>query len=97
MDRSSELSPRDGSSARHVGRRIGAVGIFHRWRNGGRAPWGQHAGRTAPDGQPFPESLTTRRFDAGIVARLPIGSTRFLTLRSSGLGQWHNHTFGPTH
>ena len=53
-------------------------------------------GRTAPDGQPFPENLTTRRFDGGIVARLPMGSASFLTLRSSGLGQWHKHTFGPT-
>jgi iron complex outermembrane receptor protein len=51
---------------------------------------------SAPDGLPFPENLTTRRVDAGIVARLPLGSTRVLTLRSSGLGQWHNHTFGPT-
>ncbi len=67
------------------------VGGMAEERQGGSMP-----GRTAPDGQPFPESLTTRRFDGGIVARLPIGSTRFLTLRSSGLGQWHNHTFGPT-
>ena len=78
------------------GRRIGrsvffTVGGMAEERQGGSMP-----GRTAPDGQPFPESLTTRRFDGGIVARLPIGSTRFLTLRSSGLGQWHNHTFGPT-
>ena len=60
------------------------VGGMAEERRGGSMP-----GHTAPDGQPFPENLTTRRFDAGIVARLPLGSTRFLTLRSSGLGQWH--------
>jgi iron complex outermembrane receptor protein len=58
-------------------------------RKGGSMP-----GRTAPDGQPFPENLGTKRFDAGVVARLPLGGTSFLTLRSSGLGQWHQHTFG---
>ena len=68
------------------------VGGMAETREGGTMP-----GRVAPDGQPFPENLTTRRFDTGVVARLPMGSTRFLTLRSSGLGQWHDHTFGPTH
>ena len=67
------------------------VGGMAEERQGGSMP-----GRTAPDGQPFPENLTTRRFDGGIVARLPMGSASFLTLRSSGLGQWHKHTFGPT-
>jgi iron complex outermembrane receptor protein len=67
------------------------VGGMAEERRGGSMP--EH---TAPDGRPFPENLTTRRFDAGVVARLPLGPTRVLTLRSSGLGQWHNHTFGPT-
>jgi iron complex outermembrane receptor protein len=67
------------------------IGGMAEEREGGSMP-----GRVAPDGRPFPENLTTRRFDAGVVARLPMGSTRFLTLRSSGLGQWHDHTFGPT-
>ncbi len=58
-------------------------------RRGGSMP-----DRNAPDGRPFPENLTTRRFDAGVVARLPLGQTRFLTLRSSGLGQWHHHRMG---
>jgi len=58
-------------------------------RRGGSMP-----ARTAPDGRPFPENLTTRRFDAGVVARLPVGSARVLTLRSSGLGQWHHHDHG---
>jgi iron complex outermembrane receptor protein len=67
------------------------VGGVAEERRGGSMP--EHA---APDGRPFPENLTTRRFDAGVVARLPWGPTRLFTLRSSGLGQWHNHTFGPT-
>ena len=58
-------------------------------RRGGTMP-----GRVAPDGQPSPENLTTRRFDGGVVARIPAGTSRFLTLRSSGLGQWHDHQFG---
>ena len=67
------------------------VGGMAEERRGGSMP-----DRTAPDGRPFPENLTTRRFDAGIVARLPVGQTRFLTLRSSGLGQWHQHEMGAT-
>jgi iron complex outermembrane receptor protein len=58
-------------------------------RRGGSMP-----GRTAPDGQPFPENLDTHRFDAGVVARLPAGPSRFLTLRGSGMGLWRNHQFG---
>ena len=65
------------------------IGGMSEDRRGGSMP-----GRSAPDGHPFPENLATRRFDAGVVARLPLGSTRVLTLRSSGLGQWHTHTFG---
>ena len=65
------------------------IGGMAEERHGGSMP-----GRTAPDGQPFPENLTTRRIDAGVVARLPVGPSRFLTLRSSGLGQWHDHRFG---
>ena len=65
------------------------VGGMAEERRGGSMP-----DRAAPDGRPFPENLTTRRFDAGIVARLPLGQTRFLTLRSSGLGQWHHHEMG---
>jgi iron complex outermembrane receptor protein len=66
------------------------VGGMAEERRGGSMP-----DRAAPDGRPFPENLTTRRFDAGIVARLPLGQTRILTMRSSGLGQWHHHAMGP--
>lgn len=67
------------------------VGGMSERRRGGSMP-----DRLAPDNRPFPEDLTTRRFDAGVVARLPLGSTRIVTLRGSGLGQWHTHTFGDT-
>ena len=65
------------------------VGGMAEERRGGSMP-----DRTAPDGRPFPENLGTRRVDAGVVARLPVGRARLLTLRSSGLGQWHHHTIG---
>ena len=67
------------------------IGGVSEERRGGSMP-----GSSAPDGRPFPENLTTRRFDAGLVARVPLGATRVITLRSSGLGQWHTHTFGGT-
>jgi iron complex outermembrane receptor protein len=60
-------------------------------RKGGSMP-----GAVAPDGAPFPENLVTRRFDAGLVARFVIGPTRSLSVRGSGLGQWHQHQFGTT-
>jgi iron complex outermembrane receptor protein len=65
------------------------VGGMAEDRKGGTMP-----GRVAPDGSAFPENLTTRRFDAGIVARVLSGTERVITFRSSGLGQWHRHQFG---
>jgi outer membrane receptor for ferrienterochelin and colicins len=49
---------------------------------------------TAPDGRPFEESLDSRRFDGGLVARLPWGSSRVFTVRSSGLLMSHTQRFG---
>ncbi len=65
------------------------VGTMVEDRRGGTMP-----GAIAPDGSAFPETLTTRRLDAGLVARLLIGSGRVLSIRTSGLGQWHRHRFG---
>jgi iron complex outermembrane receptor protein len=65
------------------------VGGMAEERRGGTMP-----GETAPDGRVFPEHLNTHRFDAGLVLRLPVGPSRLVTIRSSGLGQWHRHTFG---
>src|SRR5262249_46633311 len=49
---------------------------------------------TAPDGVPFPEALETRRFDAGAIGRVALGSGRVLALRASAMQQRHCHTFG---
>lgn len=57
-------------------------------REGGTLP-----GRTAPDGAAFTEALDTRRFDAGVVARFPFGSS-ILSARSSATTQLHHHQFG---
>jgi iron complex outermembrane receptor protein len=53
-------------------------------------------GAVAPDGRPFTESLETKRVDAGLVARLPWGTSRIFTVRSSGLLMSHRHQFGET-
>ena len=76
----------DDGSGRSVFFTIGAMAED---RKGGTQP-----GAAAPDGNPFPENLATRRFDAGIVATLPLGTRTVLTVRSSALGQWHRHQFG---
>ena len=49
---------------------------------------------TMPDGNPFPEELTTQRYDAGVVGRLLAGS-KVISLRGSAMTQRHRHTFGP--
>ena len=67
------------------------MGAMAEDRQGGTMP-----GTVAPDGSPFPEDLTTRRFDAGLVARFLTKSAKIVTFRSSGLGQWHEHQFGDT-
>ena len=67
------------------------VGAMGETREGGSMP-----GAVAPDGAPFPEDLTTRRLDGGLVARFLTNAGRIVTFRSSGLGQWHRHQFGDT-
>lgn len=54
---------------------------------------GTMGGAVAPDGLPFPEQLTTRRWDAGGVGNFPAGSG-ILGVRASATGQHHRHTFG---
>jgi iron complex outermembrane receptor protein len=65
------------------------VGAMAEDRSGGTMPTA-----VAPDGAAFPEDLTTRRFDAGLVARFLTGPGKVVTFRSSGLGQSHRHQFG---
>ena len=57
-------------------------------RNGGTMSGGQ-----APDGQPYPERLRTRRYDAGGTLR-KLTSTGLINLRGSYSSQDHRHTFG---
>jgi len=64
------------------------AGVMGENRNGGTMP-----GSTVPDGSPFPESLRTRREDAGIVAHMLIGK-KILGVRGSLMAQQHTHGFG---
>lgn len=48
---------------------------------------------TVPDGSRFPEELTTRRFDGGVVGRFLVGS-RVVSLRGSAMTLRHRHLFG---
>jgi iron complex outermembrane receptor protein len=49
---------------------------------------------TVPDGNPFPEELTTQRYDAGVVGRFLAGSN-IVSWRGSAMTQHHRHVFGP--
>lgn len=64
------------------------LGAMTETRSGGTEP-----GRTAPDGRPFVQAQDTDRFDAGLVASLPMGSGT-LHLRASAMTQAHDHQFG---
>jgi iron complex outermembrane receptor protein len=55
---------------------------------------GTLAGSTAADGAPYPQTQDTERFDAGLVAELPVGTLGTLNLRASGMMQDHLHRFG---
>ena len=48
---------------------------------------------TLPDGDPFREKLTTRRFDGGFVGRFLLGK-RLVSARGSVMTQRHRHAFG---
>jgi iron complex outermembrane receptor protein len=68
-----------------------ALGGMVEERRGGSTP-----GSAGPDGNPFVESLETRRFDGGAVGRIATSRGIVLTARGSATGQGHTHTFGPT-
>ncbi|HEX5726510.1 MAG TPA: TonB-dependent receptor, partial [Longimicrobiaceae bacterium] len=65
------------------------VGAMGEDREGGTV-----GGATTPDGTRFPEELSTRRLDAGAVARFPLPGGRLAALRASAMGQRHRHRFG---
>jgi len=58
-------------------------------RSGGTLP-----GQTAPDGNPYAESLDTRRVDTGLSLQRVLSGTRILSGRLSGSLQRHDHQFG---
>jgi iron complex outermembrane receptor protein len=62
-------------------------------RDGRGAPRWFHAGRQAPDGRPFPESLDTSRFDGGVNWRAATGGG-VLAVRGSATVQGHTRGFG---
>jgi iron complex outermembrane receptor protein len=65
------------------------VGVMAEDRRGGTM-----AGETAPDGRPFSQGIDTRRIDGGVVSRLPLGSSRILSIRGSLAHQAENRRFG---
>jgi outer membrane receptor for ferrienterochelin and colicins len=65
------------------------LGALAEDRKGGTMP-----GFVAPDGVAFPENLTTRRVDGGLVGRFLTSGGRVVSIRASALGQWHDHQFG---
>ena len=65
------------------------MGTTFESRNGGTMPGG-----LAPNGQPYPERLRTRRFDAGGTYRGLAGATGLVNLRGSYNSQRHRHFFG---
>jgi iron complex outermembrane receptor protein len=64
------------------------AGLMDEQREGGTL-----AGRLAPDGQPFPTTQDSRRYDAGLVADAPV-SIGTAHLRGSVMRQDHTHRFG---
>ena len=65
------------------------LGALSENRAGGTLP-----GRTTPDGRPFPQLQDTERFDAGLVAELPLEGLGTLGFRASQMTQDHRHVFG---
>ncbi len=58
-------------------------------REGGTLP-----GTLMPDGQPFPLTQDTTRYDAGTVIEIPLRETDRLQLRASAMTTDHAHRFG---
>ena len=65
------------------------LGAMTEQREGGTLP-----GRTVPDGRPFPQTQDGDRFDAGLVAEVPVETLGTFHLRAAGMTQGHRHLFG---
>lgn len=58
-------------------------------RTGGTLP-----GRTTPDGQPYPLTQDSRRYDAGLVTEIPVEGVGKIRARASAMTQRHRQLFG---
>ena len=65
------------------------AGATHEDRTGGTLP-----GRTTPDGQPFPLTQDSRRYDAGLVIEIPVEGVGKVHARASAMTQRHRQLFG---
>ena len=65
---------------------LGAMGED---RRGGTLP-----GETVPNGTEYPQHQKTERFDAGLVAEMPLAGVGTAHLRASAMNQQHRHRFG---
>jgi len=70
---------------------LATVGGMMEGREGGTL-----SNRLTPAGTLFAEELTTKRIDAGVMARFLSLSGNFLTIRGSAAYQGHEHAFGRT-
>jgi iron complex outermembrane receptor protein len=68
---------------------FGTLGAMVEDRRGGTLP-----GATTPAGTTFTEQLDTRRLDAGVVGRVRLSDSRYLSVRGSAMAQRHRHAFG---
>jgi outer membrane receptor for ferrienterochelin and colicin len=65
------------------------VGFMTEKRNGGTL-----LGQTTPDGNPFPQTQDSERFDGGLIANVPLTDTLSWAVRASAMVQNHDKRFG---
>jgi outer membrane receptor for ferrienterochelin and colicins len=65
------------------------LGTMHEEREGGSS-----SGRTLFDGRTFRQTQTTERYDAGLVAEIPVEGVGHVHVRASGMSADHTHRFG---
>ncbi len=71
------------------GKAFVTLGAMGENRIGGTLP-----GRTVPDGSEYRQSQRTDRYDAGLVAEMPVEGLGKASFRASGMSQKHRHRFG---
>ncbi|MDH4107928.1 MAG: TonB-dependent receptor [Gammaproteobacteria bacterium] len=65
------------------------AGAMTEQREGGTLP-----GRTVPDGSAYSQTQDSERFDAGLVADIPVGERATARIRASAMTQEHEHRYG---